>query len=47
MALPQNNRLPISYLTGIFSNTTATYKYYWFVAITIFFKINKAKLHLF
>lgn len=33
MALPQNNRLPISSLAGIFSNTTATYKYYWFVAI--------------
>ena len=33
MALPQNNRLPISCLAGIFSNTTATYKYYWFVAI--------------
>lgn len=33
MALPQNNRLPISSLAGIFNNTTATYKYYWFVAI--------------
>lgn len=33
MALPQNNRLPISSLAGIFNSTSATYKYYWFVAI--------------
>ena len=33
MALPQNNRLPIPCLAGIFSNTTATYKFYWFVAM--------------
>ena len=33
MSLPQNNTLPISRLAGIFSNTTATYKYYWFVAL--------------
>lgn len=33
MTLPQNNILPISSLAGIFSNTTATYKYYWFVAL--------------
>lgn len=46
MALPQNNRLPISSLAGIFNNTTATYKFYWFVAITIFFKNNNAKQHL-
>ena len=33
MSLPQNNKLPISRLAGIFSNTTATYKFYWFVAL--------------
>ncbi|MCI7429473.1 MAG: HNH endonuclease [Bacteroidales bacterium] len=33
MTLPQNNKLPISALAGIFSNTTATYKFYWFVAL--------------
>lgn len=33
MALPQNSRLPISCLAGIFNNTTATYKFYWFVAM--------------
>ena len=33
MILPQNNKLPISALAGIFSNTTATYKFYWFVAL--------------
>ena len=33
MTLPQNNILPISSLAGIFSNTTATYKFYWFVAL--------------
>ena len=33
MSLPQNSTLPISRLSGIFSNTTATYKYYWFVAL--------------
>ena len=33
MTLPQNTKLPISALAGIFSNTTATYKYYWFVAM--------------
>lgn len=33
MILPQNNKLPISYLAEIFNNTTATYKFYWFVAM--------------
>lgn len=33
MTLPQNNKLPIHALAGIFSNTTATYKFYWFVAM--------------
>lgn len=33
MTLPQNNKLPIHAIAGIFSNTTATYKFYWFVAM--------------
>lgn len=33
MQLPQNKHLPISALAGIFSNTTATYKFYWFVSL--------------
>ena len=33
MTLPQNTKLPIFALAGIFSNTTATYKFYWFVAM--------------
>lgn len=33
MILPQNNKLPISALAGIFSNTSAAYKFYWFVAL--------------
>ena len=33
MKLPQNHHLPISSLAGIFGNTTATYKFYWFVAL--------------
>jgi len=31
--LPQNHHLSISSLAGIFGNTTATYKFYWFVAL--------------
>lgn len=33
MLLPQNPHLPISALAGIFNNTTATYKFYWFVSL--------------
>ncbi len=33
MTLPQKPKLPITTLSRIFSNTTATYKFYWFVAI--------------
>ena len=33
MPLPQNTKLQISSLAGIFSNTTATYKFYWFVSL--------------
>lgn len=45
MTLPQNNRIPISCLAGIFSNTTATYKYYWFVAmLDILVKERKTRM---
>lgn len=45
MALPQNNRLPIPCLAGIFSNTTATYKFYWFVAmLDILVKERKTRM---
>lgn len=33
MTLPQNTKLQISSLAGIFGNTTATYKFYWFVSL--------------
>ncbi len=33
MTLPNSYKLPIPTLAGIFSNTTATYKFYWFVAL--------------
>lgn len=33
MTLPQNNKLPITRFAGVFNNTTATYKFYWFVAL--------------
>lgn len=33
MTLPENTKLPVSALSRIFSKTTATYKFYWFVAM--------------
>ena len=45
MTLPPSNRLPISALAGIFSNTTATYKFYWFVSLLdIVVKERKTKV---
>ncbi|MBO7652404.1 MAG: HNH endonuclease [Bacteroidales bacterium] len=45
MTLPQNNKLPIPALAGIFNNTSATYKFYWFVAIMeIVLKERKTKI---
>ncbi|MCR5549528.1 MAG: HNH endonuclease [Bacteroidales bacterium] len=45
MTLPQNNKLPIPALAGIFNNTSATYKFYWFVAIMeIVVKEHKTKI---
>ena len=45
MTLPLSNRLPMSALAGIFSNTTATYKFYWFVSLLdIVVKERKTKV---
>ncbi len=33
MTLPQNTKLSISAMSQVFNNTTATYKFYWFVAL--------------
>lgn len=33
MSLPQSDRLPVSRLAGAFFNTSATYKFYWLLAI--------------
>lgn len=33
MSLPQSDLLPVSRLAGAFSNTSATYKFYWLLAI--------------
>ena len=45
MTLPENIKLPVTRLAGIFSNTTATYKFYWFVALLdIVVKERKTKV---
>lgn len=45
MALPQNSKLPISALSAIFCNTSATYKFYWFLAmIEIVVKEQRTKI---
>lgn len=33
MILPHSNDLPVNYLASCFNNTSATYKYYWFLSI--------------
>lgn len=33
MNVPQNNKLPVEYLAGVFSHTASSYKFYWFLAI--------------
>lgn len=33
MMLPYNNHLPVHHLASCFNNTSATYKYYWFLSI--------------
>lgn len=49
MELPSSPQLPIDKLAGIFKNTSATYKYYWFLSIIDCvesgdLKINKKRL---
>lgn len=31
--LPENETLPVQFLSSTFNNTSATYKYYWFLSI--------------
>ena len=33
MILPSSDNLPVNKLASVFSNTSATYKFYWFLAI--------------
>lgn len=33
MELPDNQKLPINLLAGVFNKTTATYKFYWFISL--------------
>lgn len=40
-SLPKNNSISIKYLTQIFNNTVASYKYYWFISIIQLFIKNK------
>lgn len=45
MILPNNKNLTISTLSGVFSNTTATYKFYWFISLMdIIVKEGKTKV---
>ena len=45
MALPENIKLPVTRLSQVFKNTTATYKFYWFVALLdIVVKERKTKI---
>lgn len=45
MILPNNKKLTISALSSVFNNTTATYKFYWFVSLMdIIVKERKTKV---
>lgn len=45
--LPKNNNLPIETLGRVFDNTTATYKFYWFISILdLFVHQNKEKMNI-
>ena len=45
MTLPENIKLPVTRLSQVFKNTTATYKFYWFVALLdIVVKERKTKM---
>ena len=42
--LPYNNHLPVHYLASCFNNTSATYKYYWFLSIIQSLENGKLKI---
>ena len=45
MTLPENIKLPVTRLSQVFKSTTATYKFYWFVALLdIVVKERKTKM---
>ena len=45
MTLPDNIQLSVTRLSQVFKNTTATYKFYWFVALLdIVVKERKTKM---
>ena len=45
MTLPENIKLPVTRLAQVFNSTTATYKFYWFVALLdIVVKERKARM---
>lgn len=45
MNLPNSSYLPIDKLSGIFKNTSATYKYYWFLSIIDCVEKGEIKIH--
>jgi hypothetical protein len=44
MHLPERNELPINLLAGCFNNTSATYKFYWFLSILQSIEEGKEKI---
>jgi hypothetical protein len=44
MLLPASNNLPVNLLAACFNNTSATYKYYWFLSILQ--EVEKGKTHI-
>ena len=42
--LPSSHKLPIGTLSGVFSNTTNSYKFYWFLAILDEIESNRSKI---
>ena len=44
MHLPSSNGLPVNLLAACFNNTSATYKYYWFLSILQSIEDGKIKI---
>src|SRR5688572_17186607 len=44
MTLPKSNYLPINLLAACFNNTSATYKFYWFISILQSVESGKSKI---